>query len=203
MSIVGAREHKGMAEERKHLTFRVDLPGGQDRLKQAILYVAKQNLTAVRFGLIKLNKIIWRSDFDSFAARGVPVTGRAYKRQKFGPVASEMLPLYSEMLREGLVEVQRVDFGEGVVEKRTIALVDAQTSRFSIDDMRFVDASIAYYWNKTGEEASDDSHGVAWSTRHNGDDMPYESAYLSDETLGLNQRIRLEDRMIKGGWISE
>ncbi len=192
-----------MVEERKHLTFRVDLPGAQDRLRQAILYVAKQNVTAVRFGLIKLNKIIWKSDFSSFAARGVPVTGRSYKRQKFGPVASEMLPLYSEMLRDGLIEISRFDFGDGVIEKRTLALVDAQMSRFSSEDIQFLDASITYYWNKTGEEASDDSHGVAWSTRHNGDDMPYESAYLSDETLGLKQKLRLEDRMIKGGWISE
>lgn len=192
-----------MSEHRPHLTFKVDLPGGQNRLKQIILYVSERNVEARRFGLIKLNKIIWKADFDAFAERGIPVTGRAYNRQKYGPVANEMPPVHSEMLRDGYIVIQRVDFGEGVIEKRTIAQCQPQLSMFSPDDIRFVDTSIAYYWHKTGEEASDDSHGVAWSTRHNGDPMPYESAYLSDLDLRPKQRLRLEDRMLERGWISE
>ena len=185
------------------LTFRVDLPGGQNRLKQMILYVSERNVEATRFGLIKLNKIIWKADFDAFAERGVPVTGRAYKRQKYGPVANEMPPVHSEMLRDGYISIKRVDFGEGVIEKRTIAQCAPQTAMFSAEDLRFVNASIVYYWHKTGEEASDDSHGVAWSTRRNGEPMPYESAYLSDLELGPSQRLRLEDRMLEQGWVSE
>lgn len=192
-----------MSKYRPKLTFRVDLPGGQNRLKQMILYVSEQNVEATRFGLIKLNKIIWKADFDAFAERGVPITGRTYKRQKYGPVANEMPPVHSEMLRDGYISIRRVDFGEGIVEKRTIALCAPQLSMFSAEDLKFVNASIAYYWHKTGEEASDDSHGVAWSTRHNGEEMPYESAYLADLTLGPSQRLRLEDRMLKQGWISE
>ena len=190
-------------QQPRQLTMSVNLPGGQDRLRQTILYVSAQCATATRFGLIKLNKIIWKADFSSFAARGVPVTGRAYKRQKFGPVAAEMLPLYSEMLREGIISIERVNFGEDVVEKRTIPAAEPNLGRFSLEDLVFVDRSVDYYWNKTGEESSDDSHGVAWSTRSNGEEMPYELAYLSDAPLGIGQRLRLEDRMLREGWTSE
>ena len=192
-----------MLQPRPKLTISVNLSGGQDRLRQIILYVSSKCATEHRFGLIKLNKIIWKADFSSFAARGVPVTGRAYKRQKFGPVAAEMMPLYSEMLRDGLVSIRRVDFGNGVVEKRTIPETDAKLDSFSADDLSYVDASIGYYWEKTGEESSDDSHGVAWSTRSNGDAMPYELAFLSDAPIGLAQKLRLEDRMLREGWTSE
>ena len=91
----------------------------------------------------------------------------------------------------------------GIVEKRTIACASPKLDLFSAEDMEFVDRAIQYYWDKTGEEASDDSHGVAWNTRSNGDPMPYESAYLSDLTLGPKQRQRLEDRMLERGWTSE
>lgn len=190
-------------QQPRQLTMSVNLPGGQDRLRQTILYVSARCATATRFGLIKLNKIIWKADFSSFAARGVPVTGRAYKRQKFGPVAVEMLPLYSEMLRENIISIERVNFGENVVEKRTIPAIKPKLDRFSSEDIVFVNQSIDYYWDKTGEESSDDSHGVAWSTRSNGEEMPYELAYLSDAPLGLAQRLRLEDRMLREGWTSE
>lgn len=191
------------ANRPRRLTFRVDLPGGQDRLRQIILYVAKANLHTERFGLIKLNKIIWKADFRAFAARGVPVTGRAYKRQKFGPVATDMLPVHRDMLRDGSICVERVDFGDGVVEHRTIAQYEPNLGNFSPEDIGFVDASIQHYRYMTGMESSDDSHGVAWTTRFNGDDMPYESSLLSDRPIGLSQMLRLEERMLERGWVSE
>jgi hypothetical protein len=192
-----------MQDRQPRLTFRVDLPGGQDRLRQMILYVAKANVHTERFGLIKLNKIIWKADFSSFAARGVPVTGRAYKRQKFGPVATDMMPLHSDMLRDGLIALQRVDFGEEVVERRTIPLVEPKLGAFSSADIEFVDASIEHYRNMTGMESSDDSHGVAWRTRSNGEDMPYESSILSDRRPGAAQMRRMLQRIYDRGLQSE
>jgi hypothetical protein len=161
-----------------------------------ILYVAQKCETAPRFGAIKLNKIIWKADFDSFAARGLPVTGREYKRQKYGPVPSEIGHLHTEMLKEGAVRVKREYFGKDeagkdVEERRTIAQDAPDLSLFTAEDIAFVDASISHYWEMTGTESSDESHGVAWKTRANGDPMPYELAWLSDRPLGRAQTARL------------
>jgi hypothetical protein len=193
-----------MTEFRKpQLTTRIRLPGGQDRLKQMILYIADQCAAAERFGLIKLNKILWKSDFDAFAARGAPVTGRDYQRLELGPAPKEMAPLYRDMLREGLIRVETVDFGEDVVEKRTIPLVSFDLSLFSEEDIRFVDAAIAYYWTMTGTETSDDSHGVAWKTHNNGDPLPYELARLSDRPLSPDVQSRIASRARERGWKSQ
>src|SRR3954452_13432604 len=89
------------------LTVTVPLPGGQSRLRQLILHVATRCEKAEWFGAIKLNKIIWKADFDSFAERRVPVTGREYRRQKFGPALREMLPVHRDMQAEGLIRVER------------------------------------------------------------------------------------------------
>ncbi|MDB5659823.1 MAG: hypothetical protein JWS10_2438 [Cypionkella sp.] len=165
------------------LTQRVNLPGGQDRLRQLILYICTKNIGAKYFGRVKLNKILWKSDFSSYAIRQVPVTGRAYQRLPQGPAPKEMMPLYREMLRDGVVREEITDFGGGKIEKRPSALHQPNLALFSAEDISFVDSAITYYWAMTGTETSDDSHGAAWSTRHDGDPMPYESAFLSDRPL--------------------
>jgi len=165
-----------------------------------ILYIAERCADAERFGFIKLNKILWKSDFDAFAARGVPITGRDYQRLELGPAPKEIPRVYNDMLRDGAIRVEEVDFGDDIVEKRTIALDHPNLKLFSPEDIAFVDAAIAYYWNMTGTETSDDSHGVAWKTHNNGDPLPYELARLSDKPLSDNALGRLRERARASGW---
>jgi hypothetical protein len=176
--------------ERPRLTPRIDLPGRQERLRQMILYVAQKCASAERMGLVKLNKILWKADFDAFAARGIPVTGRAYQRLELGPAPREMRPLLDKMIASGLIHLEETDFGDGVIEYRPI--VDAPkitTSLFDDDDISFVDAAITHYWNMTGKETSDDSHGIAWKSRKNGEPMFYELSLIADIPLSTSQII--------------
>lgn len=191
-----------MAAGHRRLTYRVELPGGQLRLREMILYVSMKCAGARRFGKVKLNKILWKSDFDAFATRRVPVTGRAYQRLQWGPAAVEMPPLYGEMLQDGLIHVDRIDLGDNFVEQRTIVDVQPELKLFSANDLSYVDSAIEYFWEKTGQEASDDSHGVAWRSREDGDPMPYELALLSDRRLGESQGARLLELGKRSGWNS-
>jgi hypothetical protein len=182
-----------MPEPPHPTTIIVHLPGERSRLRQLILYVSTRCMGARHFGLIKLNKIIWKADFDSFAAREVPVTGREYRRQKFGPVPREMKPLHDDMLRQGAIRIERRVYADDIVELRTVPQDIPDLSLFTDDDMSYVDASISHYWRMTGTESSDESHGVAWRTRRDGDPMPYESAILSNRELSPSQRRRVVD----------
>ena len=167
----------------KYLTYKVNLAGGQERLAEAILYVSEKCENAQRFGLIKLNKIIWRADFTAFAVRKVPVTGRAYQKLEFGPAPVEMRPLLREMERDKAIEIDSKQLAPDVVEQRIFAMVPANRRYFSPSDFEFLDNAIEYYWDKTGMEASDDSHDIGWKTREIGDEMPYELVFLSDDEL--------------------
>ncbi len=173
------------------LSYRVDLPGGQLRLVEAIVYIASKCASAERFGKIKLNKILWRADFEAFAIRGVPVTGRAYQRLKLGPAPVEMAPVLPEMVQDGLLRFELYEFGDNIVEERPVAISEPNLRYFSADDLQYLDEAIDFYWDKTGRETSDQSHGVAWKTREDNDPMPYELAFLSDSTLSDVQKKRL------------
>ena len=170
------------------LTTEVSLPGGQNRLRQIILYVAMRCERAERFGLVKLNKIIWKADFSSFAARNLPITGRKYQKLKLGPAPKEMLPLLKEMERFGLITLDTVIFPNGKKEVRVHGIVPPNLDNFTQSDMRFVESAIVYYWYKTGTEASDESHGIAWRARKMKSLMPYELAYVSDDPISNEEK---------------
>jgi hypothetical protein len=191
-----------LPETRSKLTWKVHLPGGQKRLGEAVLYVSKACEQASNFGLVKLNKIVWWADFESFAQRGQPVTGRQYQRLKQGPAPVEMLPVLNELQAGGLLAIKRIPQGD-YEEQRPVALQDPVLTFFSPQDLQFLDRAIAVYWDKTGKEASDISHGAAWSSREDGESMPYELAYLSDQPVGRNQKAKLLKLAAEHGWTSK
>jgi len=182
-----------MAEPRNHrLTYRVPLAGSQDRIRELVLYVSKMCENHEHFGKTKLYKILWRADFEAYAERdGAPVTGRPYQRLQFGPAPVDMAPLLPEMVEAGELTFKRRTVGN-FTENRPIALVEPSLSLFSLDDLRFVDRAISHYEKMTGKESSDDSHGIAWRVRGDGEAMPYDSAFLSDDfSLSAAQEERL------------
>jgi hypothetical protein len=170
------------AQPQAKVTYRIDLSGGQRRLKEAILYVAKQGRPMTFFGRIKLNKIIWRADFRSFYERHQPVTGRTYQKLKWGPALIEMMPVMQDLFREDLL-IEESEVHHGKTEYRPIAKVDPILRLFSPEDIEYLDESLRHYWDKTGTESSDESHGVAWRSRQIGDAIPYEAAYFEDKPL--------------------
>ena len=162
--------------------YRIELSGGQNRLKEAILYVCQKAAEMEFFGAIKLNKILWRADFKSFAERQIPVTGRQYQRLAMGPAPVDMPPVVSDLLREGAIVIERREIGRHA-EKRHVGKVEPVLGAFSPEDLDYIDEAIEHYRHMTGTEASDESHGVAWKTREDGDPMPYQSAYLENGPL--------------------
>ena len=194
--------------ESQKLTYRVDLPGGQERLRELILYVSLNSRGMERLGLVKLNKILWKADFSAFAERGHPVTGRAYQRLTKGPAPIEMRPLLAEMQQDGLLTFDLLLFGRDrdgreIVEHRPVAQAEPNLRWFSRDDLDYVDAAMRYYWAMTGTETSDDSHGPAWKTRNDLDPMPYEASYLSDAKIGDGQLSRITKIAQERGWKSQ
>jgi Protein of unknown function (DUF4065) len=182
---------------RVHVTYKVDLSGGQRRLKEAILYVAGKGQPMTFFGRIKLNKILWRADFKSFYERGQPVTGRTYQKLEFGPALVEMWPVMNDLLREDLLLEEEHTVPGDRIEHRPVAKAEPVLRHFSPEDIEFLDESLRHYWNMTGMESSDESHGVAWKTRNIGDAIPYEAAYFEDKPLPTPTLQRLADQARK------
>jgi hypothetical protein len=113
-----------------------------------------------------------------------------------------MLPVLNELLADGQLVFRQVPVFR-YTETRPVAIGEPNLTLFSRSDLDYLDRAIAFYWDKTGRETSDSSHGVAWKSRENGEPMPYELSYLSDEPISSNQKRRLLDLAIENRWLSQ
>lgn len=170
----------GVQNLTKKLVYKVSMKGGQARLRELILYISEKCAGDRTFGATKLNKILFHSDFRSFERFGRPITGEIYRCLERGPAPAAMFPVRREMVAEGILLVQHMDYG-GQDQHRPIPLRPADLQWFSGRDIALVGEVIEELWGKTATVVSSESHTVQWRTCRLGKDIPYQAAYLSDE----------------------
>ena len=160
--------------------YTIDVPRGRQRFRELIVYVSRKCEDDPTFGAVKLNKILFHSDFRAYERFGEPLTGMGYFRLDKGPAPRALLPIRQELETERAIEVRKVQVGAWT-QDRTHALRDAYLDHFSGDELRLIDEVVEELWGKSAEEVSEGSHGVAWATRANRESIPYEAVFLSDE----------------------
>lgn len=169
-----------MLRATKNLTFSVPLERGLQRLRELIVYISKVSESDSYFGAIKLNKILYHSDFRAYQRLGVPLTGAPYFRLRNGPAPRAMIPVRRSLINEGAIKLEKVEFGP-YTQHRLVALREPVMQHFTADEVAIVDEVIKELWNQTATEVSDASHDVRWRTLCDKDPLPYEFAFLSDE----------------------
>ncbi len=182
----------------ENLSFLIAVPRGKQRFRELIVYVSKKCMTDEFFGAIKLNKILYYSDFKAFERFGMPLTGLPYFRLQYGPEPQWLLPVRNELIGEGAIEINQVEIG-GYLQDRTVALRNPYLSLFSEDEISLVDEVIKDLWGQTATEVSDASHDVRWRTLNDKDFLPYEFAFL-DNDITDEDRIRSEQLARELGW---
>ena len=95
----------------------------RQKFRAALLYVARESKDDIRFGLTKLNKILYFSDFKAFAILGCAITGATYRRLDYGPVPSVLLDVLCEMEAEGRDPEDRAARPQPAAEARRPAAI--------------------------------------------------------------------------------
>ena len=187
------------AHDKQKLTFCYDLPRQLPRFRELIIYIADKCRRAEYFGATKLNKILYRADFESYRRFGTPITGVIYFRLPKGPAPKILLPIRDDLAREGAITVEKHGVGNRV-QHRIIPLRKPYLDDFTRDELALVDEIIEQMWGQTADEVSDASHDIRWRTLNDRDPIPYESAFLSDEPI-TDEDINLTNRLAdEHGW---
>jgi hypothetical protein len=164
----------------KDVNYTFDVPRGRQRFRELIVYVSQRCADDPHFGSTKLNKILFYADFRAFERLGEPLTGFAYFTLPEGPAPYLLRPIRRELEREGAIEIVQKPVGN-YTQLRTVALRDAYMDLFTQSEVAIVDEAIEELRNKTAQQVSEESHGVAWRTRMFEAYIPYEAAFYSDE----------------------
>jgi len=181
------------------LHFSIPVPRGTQRFRELILYVSKKSENDPHFGAIKLNKILYYSDFRAFERFGVPITGTRYFRLPKGPAPKAMIPIHDELQREGALKIEIRYIGD-YRQKRTIALRSPILEHFTGDELLLVDEVINDLWNQNAKEVSDASHDIRWRTLRHGDEIPYEFAFLSNDPISESEIAMTKAWIDENGW---
>lgn len=186
-----------MGRLRLHETY--DVPRGAQRFRELIVYVSLKSADDPHFGAIKLNKILYYSDFRAFERFGIPLTGVRYQKLKLGPAPKALLHVRRQLEDEGAIRLEKLPAGT-YAQHRTVALRPAAMSLFSDDEILLVDEVIADLWSQNGTEVSGLSHDIRWNVMNLQDPMPYELAFLSDEGMTDRDRRRTAEIAANLGW---
>jgi len=179
--------------------YRFDVPKGKQRFRELIVYVSAKCADDPHFGAVKLNKILFYSDFRAFERLGEPITGFQYFALDEGPAPYLLRPIRRELVKEGAIEVQTHVVGN-FSQLRTVARRDAYLDIFTQAELAIVNETIDELWGKTAGEVSRDSHGVAWRTRMIEGLIPYEAAFYSDEDATPEDIAEARELNEQYGW---
>jgi hypothetical protein len=158
-----------------------------DKLKELILYIATESEGDDRFGAIKLNKILFYSDFAAYRTLGKSITGAEYQKLGEGPAPRELLLCRKEMERKNEIEIEFRPYFNGV-QQRLVARRPPRLSKFSKIELSIVDQVIEAFWSKNGREVSEESHKeYGWRLANEYETIPYSASFFSSEPLTAEQ----------------
>ena len=85
-------------------------------------------------------------------------------------------------------------------QQRVVPLRSPDPSIFTAAEIAAADKIVDGFWNHTATQVSEFSHGIAWNVAENKASIPYEAAFLSDESLTDYDRVRTAELASERGW---
>lgn len=171
------------------------------KFKELVLYLSQRAAETADegFGMVKLNKLLYRADFEAFRLLGRSITGETYERQAYGPVARDLPIVLDELARAGHVIWQHPERG-GYRRDVPAAQILSDTWQFTEKELDIVEATIDELAERGGKSVSVWSHqtSVGWNeVEEDGREIPYHSAFFSmdkipDEDIERARKLGLE-----------
>jgi hypothetical protein len=156
----------------------------EEKFRELVLYISQRCATDPKFGAVKLNKILFFSDFLAYANTGQAITSFEYQRLPKGPAPRRLLPVRTQMIAEGILGLQEVRLRSGMTQKRTVNLRPPNLRIFTGDEIEVVEGVISILEDADAETVSELSHRmVGWLLVADGETIPYGTVFLSNEPL--------------------
>jgi hypothetical protein len=172
----------------------------EHKLGELILLVAELSQDDPAFGDVKLNKLLFFSDFLAFTNLGRAITGVDYFKLEHGPAPRRMLPVRAELVRRGAVRTEQ----RGVAYPRTVTvpLRPANRRLFSRRELDLVAEVVELFDHADATTISDISHRVSagWNLVGLKEAIPYETALIVTEPPPLAALEFGRDLARQHGW---
>jgi hypothetical protein len=168
------------------------------RLAELVLYVGAKCARHEHYGVLKLNKILFYSDFRAYRVLGEPITGVEYRKYEHGPAPAIMGPLRLALQRAGhAFEYMNPlhcilnDDGEEMSEKQLLPKRKPNMELFTREQIMLVDEVIQQLRPLTGQEVSRMSHEhPGWRLAAMDEKIPYCAELLPKQPRLISAKAR-------------
>jgi len=183
----------------------VDVPKPRfdaEKFKELILYIASKCANMHYFGAVKLNKVLFFSDFLAYGLYGAPITGAVYIKLEKGPAPKALVPIRNEMVEKGDAVVVPVRVFN-LTQQRIVPKREPRVSIFAPEQLKLVDDVIEALCSSTADETSDLSHerSAGWKLVGDREEIPYDSVFLSTQALSQDDINVGKNLAEKHGWL--
>jgi hypothetical protein len=159
-------------------------PEHEDRFRELLLYISQKCANDPKFGSVKLNKVLFLSDFLCFAQHGEPITGFEYQKLEQGPAPRRLLPVRKQMIEDKELGLQEIPLKSGNTQIRTVNLRRPNLAVFKAQHIAVVDTVIDALSEADAVTVSELTHKmVGWKVARYKETIPYETIFLTDEPL--------------------
>lgn len=165
------------------------------KFRELVLFIAQRSEGDPLFGAIKLNKLLFYSDFMAYLKLGRPITGQPYFALENGPAPRYLVPLRQQMVKNKEIAISRKATLDGIQE-RVVALREADPNKFEPAEIAVITEILEICKNQSGSDLSELSHRFqGWRLAGDKETIPYEVALVGNRKPTLSERefgLRLE-----------
>ena len=157
------------------------------KFREAIVHIANRCNEDKKFGAVKINKILYYSDFYAYRSLGHSITGAEYQHLSEGPAPRELLEVRADLIKDGSIELQKSPYLNSI-QHRIVAMREADADVFNDEELAIMDEIIESLWDMNGTQVSDMSHSeIGWQVTDEYETIPYRTAWLSPQPLTPEQ----------------
>ena len=149
------------------------------KLKELVLYILHRCEGDQALWPVKLNKLLFFSDFLAYSITGDAITGAEYIKLPYGPAPKFMGAIHEAMQKDGDLEIFRQS-SLGFLTGRAFARREPNLFDFTGYEIALVNDILSAFTNTSATDISEMSHLlIGWQVAGDKETIPYVSIFVS------------------------
>ena len=159
------------------------------KFRELLLFIARRSERDPRFGAIKLNKLLFFSDFLAYLKFGKPITGQEYFALDQGPAPRYLVRIREQMVKAKEIAISRKQTLSGTHE-RVLALREPDPNKFEPAEIALVTGLLEACRGQSGSDLTELSHRFAgWRLAGDKETIPYEVALVGNRPPTHSEKL--------------
>lgn len=155
----------------------------QDRTEAVAHYIIARSQPD-KLGAVKLNKVMWFADLESYRRCGHTITGQlSYQKQARGPVPNNIVRALNRLRDDDKIFTREVPVA-GFMRREHLWLAQPDVSVFTPEEVDILNEAIDWVCNDhTARSISELSHDALWEEAELGEQIPIGAAAVAPDDL--------------------